>query len=362
MKRQGNLYSKVWAFENLYRAYRKARREKRYRPDVLRFTFSLEEELLILEDELKNRRYRPGKYRSFIVRDPKPRRIKAPPFRDRVVHHALCNVIEPIFDRSFIYDSYACRKGKGTHQALGRLTEYLRKVNRNSRQMKGERKRARWYCLQGDIKKYFASVDHEAMLGTVRRKIKDPDILWLVGTIISSHADDCFFDDRRQALRWTGIPIGSLTSQLFANIYLDRLDHFIKEELKARYYLRYMDDFIILDFSTDRLNEHKKEIARFLRERLLLNLNENKTTIFPADHGIDFLGYRVWHDHRKLRRDNVRRFKRRLKSMEKKYLEGKITLPEVETAVGSWIAHALHADTYRLRRKLFACAPSGEER
>lgn len=153
-----------------------------------------------------------------------------------------------------------------------------------------------------------------------------------------------------------GIPIGSLTSQLFANIYLNQLDYFIKGILKARYYIRYMDDFIILDFSKKRLASFKSEISDFLRNKLFLELNENKTNVFPIDHGIVFLGYRIWHDHRKLRRENVRRFKKKFKNIKQQYLEGEITLKDLESSIGSWIAHALHADTYCLRQKLFSGA------
>lgn len=335
-KSYANLYPQIYDFENLYRAYLKARCGKRYRPEVLAFTARLEENLLQLQNELIWKTYRTGRYREFYVYEPKPRLIMALPFRDRVVHHALCNVIEPIFERRFIYDSYACRPGKGTHAGANRVTQFLRTLSR---------KYERVYCLKGDISKYFPSVDHEILRGLIRRQIACPDTLWLIDEVIASAADP---EDPQPK----GMPIGNLTSQLFANIYLDPLDRFVKHTLRAKYYVRYMDDFILLSPDKAELWTFKREIAGFLESRLLLTLN-GKTSVFPVSQGIDFLGYRIWPTHRLLRKSSVKRMKRKLKAFQKKYAQGRVTLDEINASIQSWLGHAKHANTYNLRRKLF---------
>ena len=241
MKRRGNLWPELISFANLHRAAMKARRGKRQRPDVLRFHFNLEQELWRLHDELSRRDYRPGPYRTFTIHEPKVRLISAASYRDRVVHHALCNVLEPVFERSLSFDSYSCRAGKGTHAAVDRCQEFARRYR---------------YVLKADIRKFFPSIDHE-ILKAALRKIKDHDVLWLAGLIID-HAnpqervlqwfpgDDLFTPLERQR----GLPIGNQTSQFFANVYLDALDHFVKDRLRVPGYVRYCDDF--LAFSDDK--------------------------------------------------------------------------------------------------------------
>jgi RNA-directed DNA polymerase len=236
MKRYGNLWPDIIDFENLLQASHQAQRGKRYRPNVLAFNYNLEEELLQLQHELKDKTYQPGKYRTFSIYDPKPRMISAAPYRDRVVHHALCNVIVPILERTFIADTYANRTGYGTHRALKRFVHFARTSQ---------------YVLQCDIRKYFPSIDLEILKTILRRKIKCPDTLWLIDAIIDGSnpqgGDVEYFlgDDLLTPLqRRKGLPIGNLTSQFFANLYLNGFDHFIKEQLKARKYLRYVDDFV----------------------------------------------------------------------------------------------------------------------
>ncbi|MFH1567835.1 MAG: reverse transcriptase/maturase family protein, partial [Gemmatimonadota bacterium] len=234
MKRYGDLYGRVCAFDNLAAAARKARRGKRHKADVARFEFHLERELLRLRAELTAKAWEPGAYRCFVVHEPKRRLISAAPYRDRVVHHALCNVIEPLLERGFIHDSYANRRGKGTHRAVQRYTELCRRSR---------------YALQCDIRRYFPSIDHAILYGQMERRIKDPEVLWLVRRIIDSSnpqepvhtyfpGDDLFTPFERRK----GLPIGNLTSQFFANVYLDGLDHFAKRRLGCRSYIRYVDD------------------------------------------------------------------------------------------------------------------------
>lgn len=332
-----SLFERIVDFENLHRAYLGARKRKRYRSSILKFGYRLEENLLALRRELIRKTYRHGGYREFVVSDSKRRTIKAAPFRDRVVHHALCNLIEPILDKSFIFDSYACRKGKGTHAAVLRLEKFMKSLGRLNR-VGNTIPRATVYCLKCDVSKYFDSVDHEILLGLLRKKIVDRDVLWLLGEIVGSNPQTC----PEPSARRRGIPIGNLTSQLFANIYLNKLDHFVKRELHEKNYLRYMDDFLILGLDKRRLHKDKELIRTFLRDRLELELHPKKADVFPMDAGVDFLGYRIFQDHRLLRKSTVRRFLRRAKA------RGKVT----REAFQSWYGYATFANSYRLRERL----------
>jgi retron-type reverse transcriptase len=326
----------------------KARRGKRHRPDVLRFHFNLEQELWRLHDELSRRDYRPGPYRTFTIHEPKVRLISAAPYRDRVVHHALCNVLEPVFERSLSFDSYSCRAGKGTHAAVDRCQEYARRYR---------------YVLKADIRKFFPSIDHEVLKAALARKIKDRDVLWLAGLII-----DCA-NPQERVLQWfpgddlftplerrRGLPIGNQTSQFFANVYLDALDHFVKDRLRAPGYVRYCDDFLAFSDDKRALGSVRAMIVNFLDDFRLM-LHPDKSVIFPTAQGIRFLGYRVFPSHRLLAKENVHRFRRRLRSMRRDFARGAITLNQVRPRIQSWIGHAMHADTYRLRARLFGDHP-----
>lgn len=325
------LFQKIISFENLHQAYLNARRCKRYRGPMLKFGYRLEKNLLSLQFELANKTYKHGEYREFIVTDSKKRVIRAAPFRDRVAHNALCNIIEPILDKGFIYDSYACRIGKGTHTAVKRLEEFLRSA-------KGIFPDSRIYCFKCDISKYFDNVDHETLLSILRRKIDDPDVLWLAREIIQSNP--------------RGIPIGNLTSQLFANTYLNELDHYVKRILRERYYIRYMDDFLILGPDKKRLIESKDKIRAFLRDNLKLDLHPKKTNIFPADKGIDFLGYVIKSGERFLRKPTVKRFVKRQTRNWKIVTFNKGDIVSLRNSYLSFRGYAKFADSYRLMVKL----------
>lgn len=334
VKTYNNLYPLIYDFENLYRAYLKARRNKRYQQEVLTFTVNLGENLLQIQNELIWKTYRTGPYRFFYVHDPKTRLVAALPFKDRVVQHALCNIIEPIFESRFIYDSYACRVGKGTHAGADRVTQFLRIA---------QRKWERVYCLKGDIAQCFPSINHAILKAIIRKRITCPDTLWLIDEIIDSGGDgsDCP----------RGLPIGNLTSQLWANVYLDQLDHFVKEVLRERYYVRYMDDFVVIGGDKRHLWEVKKEIEGFLADKLDLRLND-KTGVWPISQGIDFLGYRIWPTHRLVRKSSIKRMKRKLKAFQRKFRGGRISLDKINATIQSWLGHVSHANSYNLRRKL----------
>ncbi len=313
MKRKGNLFDKICSFENIYSAYLKARKGKKLKKEVLLFNYNLEANLINLEKELRTGKYVHGGYKEFVVRDSKRRIIRAPCFKDRIVHHALCNVIEPIFEKTFIFDSYACRKGKGTHRAVKRVKTWL--------------KTAGDYCLQCDIAKYFDSIDQTILLKLIEKKIKDKKTIHLIEEIINS------FNQETKV----GIPIGNLTSQLFANVYLNELDQNVKRELKQKYFIRYMDDFLILG---------EKQELRFLKEKLekflqSLKLCFKKAEIFPLAKGIDFLGYIIFKDFVLLRKNTIKRI---LKKIGKE-------------RSNAWFAYTKHANSFYLGQRFFTMYP-----
>ncbi len=356
MKRHKHLFEEICSLENLHLAYLKARKGKQSKPAVEAFTFHLESELLKLQQGLSSETYLPGQYRQFHVYESKKRLISAAPFRDRVVHHAICNVIEPIFDTTFIYDSYACRVGKGTHAAVKRFREFLKR-NRTSKAARSTNS----YVLKCDIARYFPSIDHQILLNLLGRKIADERVMRLLSVIIShsppEDGEPVWFpgDDLLAPLRPRGLPIGNQTSQFFANVYLNPFDHFVKETLRGKYYVRYVDDFVVLGNDKKRLHEVKEAMKEFLFG-LRLRLHDNKTQVFPAKEGTDFLGYRIFPTHLRVRKSNVHRFKRRLKRLQAAYASGEITLEDVGNSIRSWLAHATHADSYQLRRQLMSQA------
>jgi retron-type reverse transcriptase len=351
MKRHGNLYPQIIAFENLLISARQAQRSKRFRPNVLEFNYHLEAELERLQTELHDRIYIPGEYKTFRIFDPKPRLISAAPYRDRVVHHALCNIIMPPIERTFIHDTYANRTGFGTHRALRRFTEFAR----SSR-----------YILQCDIRLYFPSIDREILKTILRRKLKCPDTLWLIDLILdNSNAQEPVIhyfpgdDFLAPITRPHGLPIGNLTSQFFANVYLSGFDRFVKEQLKIGRYLRYVDDFAL--FSDDRFQLVAARIAveNYLTS-LRLKLHPIKSQLFETNCGANFVGFRVLPDRIRVRNDNLQRGRRRLKQQQQDYERGEITWEQVSQSCQSWDAHLQHADTHQLRQHIFDKIPSWE--
>ena len=323
-KSVNGLWKEIISFENLLAAHKEARKGKKFKGDVLQFGYNLEENLLNIQNHLIWKSWTPGKHCTFYVYDPKKRLISAPSFEDRVVHHALVRIIEPLFEKKFVFDSYACRKGKGIHAATLRLQSFLRKANKNWRNI---------YVLKADISKYFPSINRQRLLEILKRTIKDKDVLWLCERII------------KQSKENTGIPVGALTSQLFANIYLDTLDHFIKDDLGVKFYIRYMDDFVILKESKSELWELLHKIEEFLMHQLYLILNP-KTSIFPAVRGVDFAGYRTWATHILPRKRNVKRARKRFKRFAKAYAQGKIDLEYIRPRVMSFLGYMKHCSSY----------------
>lgn len=333
MKTYKRLYEKIVSFENLLAAYKTFRKGKRFKDDVLEFEYNYETELLKLQSELIEHTYAPLPAHRFFIYEPKKREIVAACVRDRVVHHALCRVIEPIFDKRFIYDTYACRLHKGTLAAIERFEEFKHKLLAHYSEEK-------IYILKADIQKYFDSIDHRILLGLIGKKIADEEVIWLIKRILGGDGLS------------KGIPIGNLTSQVFANLYLNPLDQFIKHSLRFKYYVRYMDDFVLMDISKDRLQKAKKEIAQILKENLSLNLHPKKQTVSPLRCGIDFLGFRIFSTHRLLRKENVKRFCRRLKRMKKQFERKQIPIGKIGLSIRGWIAHAKQGNTYGLRKRV----------
>jgi RNA-directed DNA polymerase len=344
MKRYGNLWPAITDFDNLLAAARKAQQGKRFRDNVLAFNFALERELFTLQTELRNQTYQPGAYRTFEVRDPKPRIISAAPYRDRVVHHALCNVVMPLLEKSLISDTYANRVGYGTHMALKRFTHFARSHR---------------YCLQCDIQKYFPSIDHEILKALIRQKIKCPETLWLIDTIIDASneqqpvleyfpGDDLLTPVQRRK----GLPIGNLTSQSFANLYLSPFDQFVKRQLKLKHYLRYVDDFAAFSDDKQELADARVAMEAYLAT-LRLKMHPIKSQLFETCYGANFVGFRVLPDRIRVRNDNLRRARRRMQQLQQDYATGLITLKPLVQRIQSWEAHLMHGDTHRLRRKVF---------
>jgi retron-type reverse transcriptase len=341
----GNLWDRLLSFENLLRSAEAACRGKRGRPDVARFHFRLEPNLLQLQRELGDGSYQPGAYRQFWIVEKKPRLISAAPYRDRVVHHALCRVLEPLWEPRFIYDSYACRVGKGTHAAADRVQHFLRS--------------ARW-VLKLDLRKYFPSVDHRILLDRLGRHVRDEKVLHLAARIVETSppqepadwhfpGDDLFTPVQRPR----GLPIGNQTSQFFANVHLDPLDHFIKEELGCRRYVRYVDDLVLMAWDRFTVERWRDEVVDYLAT-LRLRPHPRKTQVFPVRQGVNFVGYRIFATHKRVAKDNVHRARRRLRRLAEQYAEGAVSLDQVRASVHGWLGHAAHADSWRLRQTVLS--------
>lgn len=333
MKVQKHILDAICTIKNAVKAYQKARKCKRYRPEVLRFEQDREMNLKRAVEDIKNGTYTAGRYYVFKVFEPKERLIMALPFYDRVVQHMIVNVIEPIFEKRFIYHSYACRKGKGVHEASKTLSKWLYDL-----QIVQSKK---IYAIKADIHHYFQSIDHEILKQEIRRYIGDKPLLKILDHIIEHNG---VYKDG------VGIPVGNLTSQLFANVYLNILDHYIKHELKARYYIRYMDDFIILSDDLEELQEMLLKIEEFVKTRLHLELNP-KTGIIAAKNGVDFVGYRHFPSFKILRKAATRRIKKMLHAFE----TGEVDEELFDRSIESRLGYAKHADTWNL------CADIREE-
>jgi retron-type reverse transcriptase len=342
------MYQQLCSWDNLYLAWRKAAKGKRGKAPAARFEFRLEDNLIALQAELRSKTYRPGAYHSFYIHEPKRRLISAAPFRDRVVHHALCNVIEPAFERSFIADSYANRVGKGTHRALDRAQNSARRYR---------------YVLQCDLRQFFPSIDHAILQRILARKVTDEDVLWLIDQILKSgqgvlseEYQMVYFpgDDLFAIQRPRGLPIGNLTSQFWANCYLNPFDHFVKRELRCRAYQRYVDDFLLFADDKATLWQWKHAIEKRLQQfRLTIHAGAHPR---PVTEGIPFLGFVLYPDRRALKRRKGVAFARRFRALQAAYAAGEIPLDKVTASAQGWANHARYGDSWPLRRAILGGA------
>ena len=325
--------------KNLILAWKKARKGKTKKDYVIEFEKNLGDNLRELHYELKYQIYKPQSLKTFILCDPKTRRISKSDFRDRIVHHAWVRVIEPIFDKTFIYDSCANRKGKGNLFAIKRFYKFMRKVSRNGKingwfnnnQIKG-------FCLKADIKHYFEEVDHEILLNIIKEKITDEKVIWLIERILNNNVPD--------NLNGKGMPLGNLTSQFLANVYLNELDKFVKHELRAKFYVRYVDDFVLLNSSKEQLL--RGGINDFLIKNLKIELHKEKTKIISLSKGIDFVGFRNIYYFKLLRKRNIKNMFFKVN----KYKNGELGKEKMLESFQGWNAYAKWADAYRLRKNV----------
>jgi hypothetical protein len=342
MHARPTLYDAICDWPNLLAASHRARCGRRSSPAVARHEYRLEEELIELQEDLLQDRYRPGKAVSFHVHDPKRRLITASPMRDRVVHHALCNVIEPILDRTLVADTFANRRGLGTHAAIDSAQRLMRRHR---------------YVLPIDVRQFFPSIDHRVLKATLFRTIRDPRARRLISLIVDAGAgvlaaeyDPVWFpgDDLFSVCRPRGLPIGNLTSQIWANCYLGPLDHFVKRELRCPGYVRYVDDILLL--------ADDKDVLWWCKVELVRRLAAVRLTIHPGAHprpvteGVSFLGFIVQPQRRRLKRRNAVHFARRLRSA----VASGESPNRLRARARGWMAHASHGNTIGLQRSILA--------
>lgn len=326
MKRHGYFFPQLCDFGHLLAAFRRALRGSGHSHEAQRFFFELEPQLLALQRGLQDGSYQPQPYRYFRIRDPKARIISVAPFVDRVVHHAIVALLEPIYEPAFIHDSYATRKGKGQHQAILQAQRFLQ--------------RERWF-LKADVDQYFASIEHDRLMALLARKVKDRRFLALTERMIRNGGED-----------GRGLPIGNLTSQFFANVYLNPLDHFVKEELRVRGYLRYMDDFVLFAEDKAALKAHRKAIETFLAEKLALRLKPSATLLNQACHGLSYLGARIFRDTIRIHPANLRRSREKLRQQQKAYGRGRMSEERYLACLQSRWAYLSWFDSEGLRREI----------
>ena len=338
------VYETLCSWDNLLLAYRRAAQGKRGHTAAARFEHRLEDNLALLQEELRTYSYQPGRYTSFYIHEPKRRLISAAPFRDRVVHHALCQVIEPIFERTFVQHSYANRVGKGTHRALNRVQTLARRCQ---------------FVLQCDVRQFFPSIDHAVLQTILAAKVPDAGVMSLIERILASGVgvlseqyEMVYFagDDLFAVNRPRGLPIGNLTSQFWANCYLSPFDHFVLRELRCSAYLRYVDDFLLF-------GDDKRQLWNW-REQIERRLACLRLTIHPGAHarpvteGIPFLGFTVFPDRRRLKRRKGIHFRRKLRVLAQAAKTDRTALPRLHASVNGWVNHVRYGNTVGLRKSI----------
>lgn len=328
-----SFYEKL-TFENLISAHKRSRKHKPYHNEVILFELNLENNLMNLLNEILNNKYHLGKYYEFTIYEPKERVIKALPYRDRIVHQWYVEeFIKPYIVPKFIVDTYACLSDKGTHMAVKKIQKYMRIMQRNKQN---------FWILKCDIEKFFYNIDTTILYNILKKYFKDKKLLEFTKLLI--------YDSRKEE-DIVGIPIGNYTSQYFANIYLNELDQFIKRKLHIKYYVRYMDDFILLLDTKENCITIKKIIQAFLFNTLHLRLNK-KSKYYPCKTGVDFCGYRIFTTHRLLRKSSKKTIKAKIKKWNYLYKKDKLNIESTITSINSWIGHSCHCNSYNLQNKM----------
>jgi retron-type reverse transcriptase len=333
-------FEDIICLENLLEAWKEFICGKKNKKDVQEFSMHLMDNIFLLHSDLINHTYIHGGYQAFKINDPKPRDIHKATVRDRLLHHAIYRVLYPFFDRTFITDSYSCRNTKGTHKAINQFRKYFHKVSQNNT-------RTCW-VLKGDIRKFFANIDHEILIGILKEHIPDENILKLLEKVVDSFSTSF-------ALRGdmnVGLPLGNLTSQLFVNIYMNQFDQFMKHQLKVKYYIRYADDFVVLSDDKDYLKKLILNIAEFLKTELKLELHPDKVSIRTFSSGVDFLGLVNFTDHRILRTKTKRRMLNKLALKRKLCREGLVSQESFEQSQQSYLGMLRHCRGYKIERSL----------
>lgn len=327
-----NVFDKKLNFENLLSAHYRARKQKVRKSEVIKFEMNLENNLTNLLHHLQNNTYKVGQYRTFYVTEPKLRKIEALPYVDRVVHQWYVEeFIKPNIVPKFIKDTYACIPGRGTHKAVDTVQRYMRICKRNW---------GNYWILKCDIHKYFYSIDPDILFNIMKKYITDKKLLFLTKCLI--------FDSRSDSI---GIPIGNYTSQFFANIYLNELDQYVKHNLKIKYYVRYMDDFIFLLKDKESCKNVKNLVNEFVTNNLKLELNQ-KSRYYPCNQGLNFCGYRIWPTHRLLRNRCKRKILKKVRKWNKVWETGNLNFSIVMPSLQSWMGHSSHANSYNFKRKV----------
>lgn len=335
MKTFNKLFDNVCSPEALFSAWDEFKRDKGKKEDVLLFERNLEQNIFELYREIRHKTYKHRSYEGFYIYDPKRRHIHKASVRDRVLHHAVFKVLNPIFEPTFIPTSFSCRIGKGTHKGVATLERMIRKASRNYTRP--------CYALKCDVRKFFDSVDRNILISILDRKIKDPEMMRLLREIVGSYSSG-----QSDLFSYRGLPIGNLTSQIFANVYMNEFDQFVKRELKAAYYVRYTDDFVVLSHDESELEPMLGKMENFLKESLKLSLHPEKVIIRKPHQGVDFLGYVIFPHHILLRARTRRRMIRKLKEKTLMLKEGQISEETLDASLRSYLGVMSHADAYRL--------------
>lgn len=325
-----SFYQKL-TFEKILEAHYRAVKNKRNKTEIFLYELDLENNIINLIEDIKNKKYHLGKYREFKVYEPKERLIKSLPYRDRIVHQwYIEEFIKPFFTKRFIKDSYACIENRGSHKAALQTQKYMRIM---------KQKYGSYYILKCDIKKYFYNINKKILLTILERKISDKELLNFTKVLLEDNEE-------------IGIPIGNYTSQYFANIYLNELDHFVKEKIKIKYYIRYMDDFVIFTKNKEEAKKYMQIIKEFLSNKLKLELNA-KSKYYPSKFGCDFCGYIIYETHILLRKRFKRKTKRKIKKWNKLYNKNELNIHNIQLKWNSMIAHASHASSYNFLCKIY---------